>query len=62
MGVPGTDTVVLVRVLVVHDQMDVQVLGNRLLDMSEEFQELLVPEAGFALGNHFSCGHVQGGK
>ena len=53
---------VLVGAGVVHDQVHVQPLGNGLLDLSEEPQELLVPVAGFALGNHLSCGHVQGSK
>jgi hypothetical protein len=42
--------------------MDVRVLGPGLLDLTQEPQELLVPLAGFALGDHLPCGHVQGGE
>ena len=38
-------------------------LGRHLLvDPPQETQELLVPVPGFALGDHRTGGHVQGGK
>jgi hypothetical protein len=36
---------VLVGAGVVHDQVHVQILRNRLLDLAQEAQELLVPAA-----------------
>ncbi len=52
----------LVGAVVVHDQVDVQILWHRLLDLPEEAQELLVPVARHALGEHLAGGHVQGGE
>jgi len=48
---PGPDLGVLVGAVVVHHQMDVQVLGHRRLDLAQEAQELLVSVAGLALGD-----------
>jgi len=53
---------VLVGAVVVHDQVNVQVLRHRLLDLAQEAQELLVPVARSALGHHLTSGQVQGGK
>jgi hypothetical protein len=38
---PGPHLGVLVGAVVVHDQMDVQILGNGLLDLAQEAQKLL---------------------
>lgn len=48
--------------VVIHDQVDVQVLGNGLLYLPQEAQELLVPVAGPALGQNLTGGNVQGGE
>ena len=52
----------LVGAGVVHDQVDIKVLGDRLLDLAQEAQEFLVPVAGPALCQHLSGGHVQGSE
>ena len=52
----------LVGAVGVHYQVDVQILWHRLLDFTEEAQELLVPVARPALGEHLAGGHVQGGE
>jgi hypothetical protein len=62
LGQPGPDLGVLVGAGVVHDQVDVQILGNRLLDLAQEAQKFLVPVAWPALGQHLSGGHVQGSE
>jgi hypothetical protein len=59
---PVLDFWVLVGAVVIHNQMDVQVLWHRLLDLPEEAQVLLVPVARLAMGEHLAGGHVQGGK
>jgi hypothetical protein len=51
-----------VGAVVVDDQVNVQVLRHELLDLPEEAQELLVPVARPALGEHLAGGHVQGGE
>ena len=50
----------LVGAVVVHHQMDVQVLGDGRLDLAQEAQEFLVPVAGLALGDHLASYHIQG--
>ena len=50
---------VFVSAVVVDNQVEVQVLGDGLLDLAQKAQELLVPVAGLALGDHLPCGHVQ---
>lgn len=55
---PGLDLGMLVRAVVVHHQMVVQPLGNGLLDLAQEIQELLVPVAWLAIGDHLASGHV----
>jgi len=62
LGQPGPDLGVLVGTVVVHHQMDVQVLGQGLLDLAQKAQELLVAVAGLALVDHLPCGHFQGGE
>ncbi len=37
-----------VRCIVIHDQVDVQVLGDILVDVAEEGQIVLMPVATFA--------------
>ncbi len=59
---PGPDLGVLVGAVVVDDQVDIEVLGDGLLDLAEESQELLVPVAGPALGQNLTGGNVQGGE
>lgn len=52
----------LVGAVVIHDQMDVEILRDGLLDLAEEAQEFLVPVARLALGDHLASGHVQGSE
>jgi hypothetical protein len=58
----GTDLGVFVGSVVVDEQVDLQALWKRLPDLPEESQKLLLPVAGFSLGDHFSRGHIQGSK
>ena len=59
---PGPDLGVLVGAVVVHHQMDVQIFRDGHLDLAQEAQELLVPVAGLALGDHLAGGDVQSGE
>ena len=62
LGQPGTNFGVLVGAVVVDDQVDVEILRDGLLDLAEEAEELLVPLARPALGQHLPRGHVQGSE
>jgi hypothetical protein len=53
---------VLVGAVVVYHHMDVQHLGDGLLDLPKEAQELLVPMPVLALGDHLASRHIQGGE
>ena len=59
LGQPGTNFGVLVGAVVVDDQVDVEILRDGLLDLAEEAEELLVPVARPALGQHLPRGNVQ---
>ena len=59
---PGADFGVLVRAVVVDDQVHVELGRDLLVDPPQETQKLLVPVPGFALGDHRTSGYVQGGK
>jgi hypothetical protein len=59
---PGTNFGMLVSAVVVHHQMDVQFLGDGRLNLPEEAQELLVPVAGLAFGDHLASPRIQGGE
>jgi hypothetical protein len=59
LGQPGTNFDVLVGAVVVDDQVDVEILRDGLLDLAEEAEELLVPVARPALGQHLPRGHVE---
>jgi hypothetical protein len=50
------------RVVVVHDQVDIKILGDGRLDLPQEPQELLMSVPGLALADHLTGGHVQGGE
>ena len=52
----------LVRGVVVDDQMDVQLGWHAVIDMTEKGQEFLMPMARLALRDHFSRGDVERGK
>lgn len=49
----------LVGEIVARDKVDVQVLRDRLLDLAQEAQKILVAMARLALGNHLAGRHVQ---
>ncbi len=57
---PSPDLGVLVRGVVVDDEVDVQVLRDIGIDMAQEREELLVAMALLALGEDGSGGDVQG--
>ena len=52
----------LVRRVVVHDQMQVQVGRRLLIDLLEELHKLLGPMTWHALADYLSVQHVQGGE
>lgn len=56
---PGPDFGVLVGAVVVHDQVQLQILGHLLVDPSQEAEELLMTVAGLALSDHCTGGHIQ---
>ena len=61
-GEPSLDLGMLVRGVVVDDEMDVE-LGRHIgLDVAQECEELLVTMAGFALGDDRAVEHVEGGE
>ena len=51
---------VLVGAVVAHDQVHVQPIRNRVLNLAREDPELLMPLHGLALGDYLASGHVQG--
>lgn len=58
---PRPNLVVLLGAVVVHDQLDVEIFGNGLLDLAQEAQEaqeLLVTMARLELGDHLTGGHI----
>lgn len=61
-GEPGLDLGVFVGAVVVDDEMDVQVFGDAVVDVPQEGEELLVPVAPLALGEHRTGRHVEGGE
>ncbi len=59
---PSLDLGMLMRGVVVDDEMNIEVSGDVGLDGAQELKELLVTMTGLALGHHFPGGYVQGGK
>ncbi len=59
---PSLDLGLLMRGVVVDDEMNIEVSGDVGLDGAQELKELLVTMTGLALGHHFPGGYVQGGK
>jgi hypothetical protein len=53
---------VLVGGIVIHDQMDVEVLGNGVFDALEKAEKLLMPVSRPALGEDGSGGDIEGGE
>ena len=61
-GQPGLDLGMLVRAVVVDDEVDIECLGHAGLDVAQEGEELLVPVARAALGQDCAGGDVEGGE
>ena len=61
-GQPGPDLGMLVRAVVVDDEMDVERVGHAGLDVAQEGEELLMTVAWAALGQDLAGGDVQGGE
>ena len=59
---PGFHLGVLVRAVVVHDQMDIQLYRHVRFDAAQEGEELLMAVARFAIGEHRTVVHVESGK
>lgn len=53
---------VLMRRIIVHYQMDIQVFGNVGIHLLEELEVFLVSVVGFALGENLSASNVEGRK
>ena len=58
-GQPSLDPGMLVRGVVVDDEMNIEVHGDVGLDVAQELEELLVTMTGLALGHHFPGGDIQ---
>ena len=52
----------LVRRIVVGDEVHIKVLRRLAVDPAQEFEPLLVPMARHALTDHGAGGHVEGGE
>jgi arabinofuranosyltransferase len=59
-GEPTTDARVLVRRVVVDDEMDVELLRDRLFDVTQELKELLVAMPALALGEDATGSDIEG--
>jgi hypothetical protein len=59
-GQPDLDLGVAVGSVVVAYAVNVQLCGYSLVDLAQESQELLMPMAGLAGGQHRAVKHVQG--
>ncbi len=59
---PRLDSRVLVRGIIVHDQMKVPICGRLRIDLLEEPDELLMPVARHAIANDLAVEHAQSGK
>ena len=58
-GQPGLDLRMTMSGVVVHDAVDVQLGRNRLVDLAQEGQELLVAVARLAAGQHGAVQDIQ---
>src|SRR6476661_9090474 len=52
----------LVSAVVIHDQMNIEVGGNSLLDAVQETQKLLMSMTAVAGTDHLSCRHIESSK
>lgn len=59
LGQPRADAGVLVGGIVVDDQVHIEVGRNVRFDVAQKAQELLVPMAWLALGDHAAIGHIE---
>ena len=59
---PSLDLGMLMRGVVVDDEMNIEVTGDIGLDVAQKLEEVLVTMTGLALGYHFSGGDVQRGE
>jgi hypothetical protein len=59
---PSSNAGVLVGRVVVDNEMNVQLLRDRRVDVAQELEELLVSMTLLALGQHATRGDVEGGE
>ena len=59
---PGSHLCMLVRGVVVDDQVNVKCLWNARIQPSQESEKLLVPMAGLAFGEHGAGGDIEGSE
>src|SRR5690242_4383369 len=59
---PSFDSWMLMRAVVVHDQMHIELFGHASLNVAQEGQELLMAMARLTLSQYLSIGYVQSSK
>ncbi len=59
---PRLDLGVLVRGIVVHDHVDVQIGGDGLVNAAQERQKFLMPMSGFAFGQYRPVKQIERSK
>lgn len=61
-GEPVADGKCLVRSIVIHHQMNIQIIRNRCLDRAQEFQKLAAAMPPVQLSDDLSGGDIEGRK
>ena len=59
---PGAHFWMLVGRVIVHDQVEIEISGDRFLNLAKKAQVLLMPVTRLALRDHLAGGHVKGSK
>ncbi len=59
---PSLDFGMLVRAIVVNDQMHIEQRWHASIEMAQKAQELLMAMSRFALGEHTAVGNVESGE
>ena len=59
---PALNSWMFMRAVVVHDDMQLQVAGELLVQSFKELQELLMPVSGVAMSDHLALRHLKCGK
>ena len=59
---PGLNIRVLMRCIVVHDEVDIEIFGHLLIDVIEKIDELFITMARQAFSDHVAVQNVKRGK